>query len=76
MISPRSHLDAHLCAAVDKPESMGEKEVISAILSGSKIIVNRRFGQIFAISLKQSGFCCKVHDIGCTAKTFEKKTCL
>ena len=49
---PRLNLDLCLCAAADKSESMSEYEAISAILSGAKIIVNRRLGQDFGISLK------------------------
>ena len=72
---PRINLDALLCAAVDKPESMGENEAIPAILSGPKIIVNRCFGQIFAISLKQLRICSNVLRDGRTSNTSEK-TCI
>jgi hypothetical protein len=52
VIAPRRNLEMYHCAAVDKPESLGENEAISAILSGAKIIVNRRFGRNCGISLK------------------------
>ena len=64
VISPRLNLDVYRGAAVDKPESMGENEAISAILSGAKIIVNRRFGWNFGISLKAWGIWCNVLGIG------------
>ena len=50
----------------DKPESMDENEAIPAILSGSKIIVNRRFATKLAISLKAIAICCNVQDIEAT----------